>query len=443
MIEELKTEMEEQAEKLGDWGNRIHSAQLQLISVKPPTSPDRYNDSPEQQSNGGQKKAKLEISKIIAQSIRSFKVSNGKEQDSERHPQQETSKGDAGHNDSDINENQSPGKAPPADTEGGSRVQVEEELSKDGDDVGNEDTPLTYIIRSDLGSHATSLFQVPVSSDGTIGIDLGQASGSTIVMRADEFADSLSQEEWEDAKHDSLDEFMERAASNFSTPYATDAEDDPGRVVEHPILRSTSPTSFMSLTGVQGQIDPTPIDASLEESNNPVSDAQSDDSHDDWGYDTDDSEHDTVRMSNSSGSLRSGDEDFSDYRETIRLLEIVKLDQSSEIPAEISWDDLVRFVLIADKSRQDYGEEPFNQARIWVSRFRPSKSFDSDALTWLWMTWKLQMDKEFKDLSAIIQRFAENQIVQDMAMGKRQIELPQQVFGMHRHRTASLRCLAS
>jgi hypothetical protein len=109
---------------------------------------------------------------------------------------------------------------------------------------------------------------------------------------------------------------------------------------------------------------------------------------------------------------------------------MVNLEQSSEIPAGISWDDLVRFVFIADRSRQDHGDKPFNQARIWISKFRPPESFDSDALTWLWIAWKLQMDKEFKDLTATIQRFAENQIARDLAMEQHQIELPQQVFGM-------------
>jgi hypothetical protein len=296
-MNELKTEMGKQAERLGDWGNRIHSEELQLISVKRPTSPERYIDGQEQQSNRGQKKAKLEISKILTQSIRSFKVSNGKDQDGEMLSQQEASKGDVGHNDTDINESRPPGATAPVDTGGGSRIQVENESSKDSDDVGDEGTPLTYIIRSDLDSHATSLFQVPVSSDGTIGISLGQPSGSTIIIRADEFADSLSQEEWENAKHDSLDEFMERAASNFSTPYATDAEEDSERTTQHPLLRAASPTSSMPLTGVQVQIDPTPIDRALHESNITVSDAQPNDSHDDWGYDTDDSGRDTVRMS--------------------------------------------------------------------------------------------------------------------------------------------------
>lgn len=114
------------------------------------------------------------------------------------------------------------------------------------------------------------------------------------------------------------------------------------------------------------------------------------------------------------------------------LLNHVMADEASQLPSEIEWDVFVRFLPLADKYGRNYGDRPFEQAKCWVSMFRPSESLDREAITWLWIMWKLQMGPEFKKLSSIIQRQAEVPIssLKIQCENQHYIELPKFVLGM-------------
>ncbi|KAI1452160.1 hypothetical protein F4805DRAFT_463045 [Annulohypoxylon moriforme] len=88
------------------------------------------------------------------------------------------------------------------------------------------------------------------------------------------------------------------------------------------------------------------------------------------------------------------------------LLKHIMLEEASLVPPKIEWDVFVQFLCLVHKYSQECGDKPLEQARCWVSIFRPSESLDKNAITWLWIMWKLGMKPEFKKLSSIIQRQA-------------------------------------
>ncbi|KAI5460935.1 hypothetical protein BGZ63DRAFT_464929, partial [Mariannaea sp. PMI_226] len=112
------------------------------------------------------------------------------------------------------------------------------------------------------------------------------------------------------------------------------------------------------------------------------------------------------------------------------LLRLVMIEETSQLPPEIEWDNFVRFLSLAHKYRQSLGDKPLEQARHWVTIFRPSESFDKDAVPWLWIMWKLQMGPEFKRLSSIIQQQAQSSIsyLQNQRKDELHIELPDTIL---------------
>ncbi|KAH6636910.1 hypothetical protein F5144DRAFT_200402 [Chaetomium tenue] len=134
-------------------------------------------------------------------------------------------------------------------------------------------------------------------------------------------------------------------------------------------------------------------------------------------------------VSPGSKSSRFGPSDESDDDEYVcELLQEVIQDEAAEIPDKIEWHTFVQFLVLAHKRGWQMPERPCVQARRWVSLFKPPSSFDADnnnnnnddgdddddgsgdALAWLWVMWKLQMVKEFRVLSSIVQRQARNPI---------------------------------
>lgn len=141
-----------------------------------------------------------------------------------------------------------------------------------------------------------------------------------------------------------------------------------------------------------------------------------------------------------------GESDDDEY--ACQLLHEVIHDKAAQIPDEIGWNTFVQFLALAHKRGWQMPEKPFEQALRWVSLFKPPSSFDAnnnnnnddddndgsgDALVWLWVMWKLQMVKEFRVLSSIVQRQARNPISHCWQAGPGSrfgIELPDTVLSM-------------
>ncbi|OAQ71305.1 hypothetical protein VFPPC_03626 [Pochonia chlamydosporia 170] len=99
-----------------------------------------------------------------------------------------------------------------------------------------------------------------------------------------------------------------------------------------------------------------------------------------------------------------------DDQDALELLRNVIFDSELPNPTAIDLNMLFKFTSLAVKYADAVGQKPSRQARHWVQSLRPSTSFDGNALTWLWIMWKLQLGAEFKTLSSIIQREAKEPI---------------------------------
>ncbi|KAJ6786964.1 hypothetical protein PWT90_09767 [Aphanocladium album] len=99
---------------------------------------------------------------------------------------------------------------------------------------------------------------------------------------------------------------------------------------------------------------------------------------------------------------------------------------------EIDLNRLVRFILAVEKYENIAGEAGFRQAKLWTSHLRSSTSSDDDAMTWLWVLWKLQLRDEFKQLSATVQRQAKNPLSrrQDAQASIYNATLPNEILGI-------------
>jgi hypothetical protein len=69
------------------------------------------------------------------------------------------------------------------------------------------------------------------------------------------------------------------------------------------------------------------------------------------------------------------------------------------------------------------------QARKWAALLlpRPADVDQERNIARLWILWKLGMKDEFKTLSGIVQRHAEDRL--DQAVGLSQVALPQSIIG--------------
>ncbi|KAK4243526.1 hypothetical protein C7999DRAFT_36150 [Corynascus novoguineensis] len=88
------------------------------------------------------------------------------------------------------------------------------------------------------------------------------------------------------------------------------------------------------------------------------------------------------------------------------LLRDVMSKESSEIPPQIEWATLVQFLAVPHKYAEYVDDRPLQQARCWITPFKPPSSLDGHAFPWLWVLWKLHMIQEFKELSAVVQKHA-------------------------------------
>ncbi|KAJ4864062.1 hypothetical protein T069G_00592 [Trichoderma breve] len=120
----------------------------------------------------------------------------------------------------------------------------------------------------------------------------------------------------------------------------------------------------------------------------------------------DPTEEDTISNSKLAVLFHHGGDDV-----VLTLLNNVMLhDVKSQIPAQVEWAVFVRFLQLSDKCSATLRDKAIKQAKTWVSNFHIPKTFDKDAVAWLWVMWKLQMVTEFKDLTALIQRQARNPV---------------------------------
>ena len=119
--------------------------------------------------------------------------------------------------------------------------------------------------------------------------------------------------------------------------------------------------------------------------------------------------------------------DSDDDESAFNLLRMILLDDTCEPPRKVEWPVLIRFLSLIDKYSRHVGEKALKQAKLWVSLFHPSTTFDKQAVPWLWIMWKLRMGPEFKKLSSTIQRQAQSSIShwQDGPENKYGIKLPE------------------
>jgi hypothetical protein len=119
--------------------------------------------------------------------------------------------------------------------------------------------------------------------------------------------------------------------------------------------------------------------------------------------------------------------DSDDDESAFNLLRMIVLNDTYEPPRKVEWPELIRFLSLIDKYSRHVGEKALKQAKLWVSLFHPSTTFDKQAVPWLWIMWKLRMGPEFKMLSSTIQRQAQSGIShwQDGPENKYGIKLPE------------------
>lgn len=112
------------------------------------------------------------------------------------------------------------------------------------------------------------------------------------------------------------------------------------------------------------------------------------------------------------------------------LLQKIMLQATTSVPPDIEWDSFVRFLALTHKYAQFVDDKPLKQARHWVNLFDLPSSFDANALTWLWVKWKLQMP-EFQTLSSMAQRHTKVPIChwQDTSDNTFHLRLPEVIVG--------------
>lgn len=255
-------------------------------------------------------------------------------------------------------------------------------------------------------------------------------------IRSAEVADSRSTDERVEAKTESSVEVMERAYSTSPSLRTTDVDADEDSSDDYEIDDSESDTP-RSLE----YEDDRPYDDDKAGRHVPYSDESSSDENASLDFDNRISLTSSTRSLSERASLSSswgGGNNQSDCYgtrsldlEAFALLNLVRLGPRCEIPVVVNWDLFTRFLLVADRVREHAGTEPFTQARTWVSAFQISKTLDKDALTWLWITWKLGMSEEFKALTGSIQRSAPRRIESSKALrvGEYAFDLPQDLCG--------------
>ncbi|KAI6752517.1 hypothetical protein HG530_013886 [Fusarium avenaceum] len=101
------------------------------------------------------------------------------------------------------------------------------------------------------------------------------------------------------------------------------------------------------------------------------------------------------------GPAQDGDESA-----LVLLQDIMRKDHDNDfhIPDQIPFGVLVGFLKLIE--RLDLEGEYLEQCHVWTNAIlsEVSNSFDTDAIAWAWVLWKLQIAPEFKRLSSMIQR---------------------------------------
>ncbi|KAK0717514.1 hypothetical protein B0T26DRAFT_751558 [Lasiosphaeria miniovina] len=248
-------------------------------------------------------------------------------------------------------------------------------------------------------------------------------------IRVEDVIASLSESEWDETRGmqmEELIEFLSTHATAQPTAYATDVEITTTSSTVPPIRLCTDRESYLlmakpvdlALCSLEQDstvaifcvtevhiTDGMQLFSSVQSTTDDYSDAKTErapsEAGSDGGHETESDQPRGEEDVANGGATFPMRPDAVDDERAFELLRMMAVDEAYVLPSEVEWDVLVRFLRLVDKYGQHVGEKPLAQARLWASLIPPSKTFDENAILWLWVMWKLQMIEEFWELSAV------------------------------------------